>query len=130
MAFFTFPKSTHSPPLNNFFMAKGFITLAQAVEMTSRFRDNKASVVAPSFSGQDILANSDTFDKNGILALLEKSNCAALRLYYGMGTDLKIRPIMVAVDSNDEDIIDGDETAVDDTIRCPPICPVSSPLNS
>ena len=111
-------------------MAKGFITLAQAVEMTTRFRSNKDSVVASSFSGQDILANSDKFDKDAILALLEKSNCAALRLYYGMGQDLKIRPILVAVDSNDEDIIDGDQTAVDDTIRCPPICPVASPLNS
>ena len=107
-----------------------FIPLSQAVEMTTRFRTNKDNVVALSFSGQDILANSDTFDVQSIKELLNKPNCTAVRLYYGMDETLKIKPILVAVNGSDEDIIEGDQTAIDDTIRCPPICPLSSPLNS
>ena len=114
--------------------SSGFITLAQAIEMTTRYRQNKEAVISSSFAGQNILSICDTFSKAALEALLAKPNCVAIRLYYGMNTDLQIRPVVVAVDQNDEDILPDDSTLegediVDDTIKCPPICPPPSPLN-
>ncbi len=115
----------------------GFISLQQAIEMTTRYRQNKAAVINPVYSGSDILSLCDTFNKAAIEALLAKPDCTAIRLYYGMNTDLQVRPILVAVNRNDEDMLPpatlditttGDDI-VDDTIKCPPICPPPSVLN-
>ena len=116
----------------------GFISLQQAIEMTTRYRQNKGSVIAPAFSGSDILSTCDTFNKAAIEALLAKPGCTAIRLYYGMDAGLLVRPILVAVNKNDQDILPpntGDisivgQDIVDDTMRCPPICPPPSVLNS
>jgi hypothetical protein len=116
----------------------GFISLQQAIEMTTRYRQNKGSVIAPAFSGSDILSTCDTFNKAAIEALLAKPGCTAIRLYYGMNADLQVRPILVAVNQNDEDMLPsatggmtttGDDI-VDDAMRCPPLCPPPSALNS
>lgn len=112
----------------------GFISLEKAIEMTQRYRQNKNTVIASSHAGKDILANSDKFDRKVFETLLARPNCKAIRVYYGMREDLKICPIVVAVDANDLDILpassaaEGDDIG-DDTIRCPPICPPPSPLN-
>ncbi len=115
----------------------GFISLNKAIEMTSRYRQNKNAVIDPAFSGNDILAICDTINKAAIEALLAKQGCSAIRLYYGMNDDLQLRPILVAVDQNDEDILpntgNNDEVGtdiVDDALRCPPWCPPPSSLNS
>jgi hypothetical protein len=115
----------------------GFISLNKAIEMTSRYRQNKNTVIDPAFSGNGILAISDTFNKAAIEALLAKPGCTAIRLYYGMDAGLQLRPILVAVGLNNEDILPvnmGNNDAVgtdivDDTIKCPPICPPPSALN-
>ena len=116
----------------------GFISLQQAIEMTTRYRQNKASVIDPAYSANDILCICDTFNKAAIETLLAKPDCTAIRLYYGMNADLQLRPILVAVNQNDEDILPpgtveltatGNDI-VDDTLRCPPYCPPPSPLNS
>ena len=114
--------------------AGAFITLAQAVEMTTRYRQNKNSVISSSFSGQEIIPICDKFDRNVFDTLLAKDGCTAIRIYYGMDTELKIHPIVVAVNGNDEDMLPNGSTLegediVDDSLRCPPICPPSSPLN-
>lgn len=116
--------------------SSGFISLNQAIEMTSRYRQNKDAVIDPAFSGNDILAICDTINKAAIEALLAKTGCTAIRLYYGMNADLQLRPILVAVNQNDEDILPttGNNDLVgtdivDDTIKCPPICPTPSVLN-
>lgn len=118
--------------------SSGFISLQQAIEMTTRYRQNKGSVIDPVYSGSDILSICDTFNKAAIEALLAKQDCTAIRLYYGMDAGLQVRPILVAVNQNDEDILPpdtgGDDTVgqdiVDDTLRCPPFCPPPSALNS
>lgn len=118
--------------------SSGFISLAKAIEMTTLYRKNKEAIIAPSFAGKNILSICDTFNKAAVAALLAKPDCTAIRLYYGMGDDLQIRPILVAVNAKDMDILpDGStldsedigEDIVDDTVKCPPICPPPSPLN-
>jgi len=116
----------------------GFISLQEAIEMTTRYRQNKAAVIDPVYSGNDILSVCDTFNKAAIETLLAKPECTAIRLYYGMNADLQVRPILVAVNKDDEDMlppgtvditITGNDI-VDDTVRCPPWCPPPSSLNS
>ncbi len=115
----------------------GFISLNKAIEMTSRYRQNKNAVIDPAFSGNDILAICDTINKAALETLLAKSGCTAIRLYYGMNADLQLRPILVAVNQNDEDMLPASmgnndmvgTDIVDDTIKCPPICPPPSALN-
>ena len=119
-------------------MSNGFISLQQAIDMTRRYRQNKAAVIDPAYSGNDVLAICDTINKEAIAALLAKPGCTAIRLYYGMNEELQLRPILVAVNKNDEDILPTDtginasvgDDIVDDAMRCPPLCPPPSPLNS
>ena len=111
-----------------------FISLQKAIEMTTRYRQNKEAVTNPTYAGRNILAICDKFDRSMFEILLAKQGCVAIRLYYGMEVDLTIHPIVVAVNQNDEDILpsdgnlEGDDIG-DDTLRCPPYCPVPSPLN-
>lgn len=118
--------------------SSGFISLAKAKEMTARYRQNRNSVISPSYSGQDIIAICDKFDRDVFDKLLSKPDCTAIRLYYGMDESLKIHPIVVAVNEKDEDILPDDSNLEaddigddigDDTLRCPPYCPPPSPLN-
>jgi len=115
-----------------------FISLAKAVEMTTHYRKNKHAVIDPAQSGKEILALSDKFDRSVFDVLLEKPDCSGIRIYYGMDNGLKVHPIVVAVNSKNEDILTDPDTITtlgegddigDDTIRCPPICPPASPLN-
>jgi hypothetical protein len=116
--------------------SSGFISLDKAIEMTTRYRKNRNVVINPTYAGQDILALSDRFDAKVFATLLAKPGCAYIRIYYGMEEDLKIRPLVVAVDENDKDILTSDtnldaegEDVGDDSLRCPPLCPPPSPLN-
>ena len=118
--------------------SNGFISLQQAIEMTTRYRENKEAVIAKEYAGQDILCISDTLNKSAVATLLAKPGCTAIRLYYGMNEELQVRPILVAVNENNEDMLpdtanlDGDdpgEDIVDDAIKCPPLCPPPSKLN-
>ena len=116
-----------------------FISLQQAVEMTTRYRQNKDRVINSQYAGMDILALCDKFDRTTFDTLLEKTDCSAIRIYYGMDESLKIHPVVVAVNESDEDILPDsslgsnleveDDDIGDDALRCPPYCPPPSPLN-
>jgi hypothetical protein len=117
----------------------GFISLQQAIDMTTRYRQNREAVTNPVYAGQDILSICDTLNKTAVATLLAKPGCAAIRLYYGMNEQLQVRPILVAVNANDEDMLpdiatldsdDPGEDIVDDAIKCPPLCPPPSRLNT
>lgn len=123
--------------MNN--QSTGFISLPKAIEMTTRYRQNKEAVLTPEYAAKGVLSICDTFNKSAVETLLKKTGCAALRLYYGMDENMVIRPILVAVNEKDEDMLpaistlengDPGDDIVDDTIKCPPICPPPSPLNS
>ena len=118
-----------------------FISLAQAIAMTQAFRAEKENILAAPYKNQDILPVCETFDRKAFEALLQETDCAYIRIYLGMGADLKIRIIAVGADSAERDILpvvpqgaaesqDGDGNIVEDGMRCPTICPPASPLNS
>ena len=116
-------------------MSQHFITLDQAKKLTKNFRDNKEAILKTEHQNQQIFTICDTFSKEVFQKLLAKSNCSAIRIYYGMDDSLKIKPIVVAVDGNDRDILPGsgtddNEDLGNDSKRCPPYCPPSSPLNA
>lgn len=114
-----------------------FISLEKAVEMTTRYRQNKEAVTNPNYEGKNVFALSDKFDKFIFEKLLAKPGCAGIRIYYGMDIDLKVHPIVVAVNEKDEDILPDsgsvstleDDDMGDDALRCPPWCPPPSSLN-
>lgn len=117
-----------------------FISLQQAVEMTTRFRNEKENILTQSMKGQKILPICETFDRSAIDALLIEKNCTRIRVYFCMDNTLKVKLVIVGVDSNDQDILPpaakattvttSDEVVVEDGQRCPDFCPPPSSLNS
>lgn len=119
-------------------MRKHIITLEKAVTMTSLYRQQKETILATEFKGQDILPLSETVDRAAIDTLLNHPDCTSLRIYYGMSEDNKVHAVLVGVNSEDEDLLPGaassqesedEPVIVDETLRCPPFCPKGSPLN-
>lgn len=114
------------------------ITLQRAVEMTTRYRQEKEQILADPYKGQNILCICETFTRGDIDLVLAQADCVGLRIYYGMDLELKIHAIIVGVNSKNEDILpermagwgDGKDTGiVDEPLRCPPNCPPPSELN-
>jgi hypothetical protein len=109
-----------------------FISLDEAIIMTSRYRDEKENITNPDNRGQNILCFSETFSKGAIQALLETDDCHAIRVYYGMDEGLKVHTLLVAVDSADKDILPDSQTQdakiVEVGRRCPDYCPPPSSL--
>lgn len=114
------------------------ISLEKAVEMTTLYRENRTAILKEQYQFTDILALSETFNKDAIVALLQQENCVAFRIYYGMSDDLKVHAILVGVNEKGEDILpttstegvaDGDGDILEDASRCPNYCPPESPLN-
>jgi hypothetical protein len=105
------------------------ISLQTAIDMTTLYRVNRPSN----------FPICETFEKDAILALMETTGCAFLRIYYGMKPNLDVDAILVAVNDAGEDILppssasadsSDNGTLLEDGYRCPEACPPSSPLNS
>lgn len=117
-----------------------FITLDHAITMTGTYRNNRELILDAGYQGQNILALSETFNREAFDHLLATEGCAGLRIYYGMDAGLKVHAVIVAVNSLNEDLLPAtsiasnlnsdDEVIVEEGQRCPPICPDPSPLNS
>lgn len=115
-----------------------FISLQEAVNMTSLYRKEMNEILAEPFKNKNILGICETVDKENLLKLLNKPGCEKLRIYYGMREDLGVHAILVAVNANDEDMLPTkqrddnttDEDLLDNLLKCPTICPPGSPLNS
>lgn len=109
------------------------ISLNDAVAMTTRFRNNRATILGSNY--QSALCNSETFNGTDVTTLL--TGATALRIYYGMDEDLKVHALLVAVDEEGKDILPASDTLtgnddifiMEQGIRCPPICPPESDLN-
>lgn len=119
-------------------MSNNFISLAQAIDYTTRYRTNLPNMLTASFTGA--LSYSETFDAAAIQAVLNQPGCVGFRAYYGMKPDNKVCTIFVGVNENNEDMIgtlsvvggisqDDDGLIVDDGATCPPFCPPLSDLN-
>lgn len=124
--------STNSIPSAN----SHLINLTTAADLTTRFRSNRNSILQTNYQSQDILPLSETFNRNDIDLLLAQEDCAAIRIYYGMDTDLKLHAVMVAVNEDNEDILpsailnNAEDIIVEEGQRCPIFCPPQSALNS
>ena len=118
------------------------IPFAKAIEMAQLYRDNRESILLPAYRGQDILALNETFEKEAVLQMLNQTGCIAMRIYYGMNDDLKVHAILVGVNASNEDmlpegilypvsnvIVENSGELLEESNRCPPNCPPSSPLN-
>lgn len=104
------------------------ITLTQAIDYTTRFRENH---------GAD-MPYSETFLGSSVKALLNQRLCHSFRIYLGRKADNRICSILVAVDENGHDIlppnspaatIEDDGIILEDAFQCPPLCPPPSLLN-
>jgi hypothetical protein len=94
------------------------ITLAQAVDYTTRFRENP---------GVD-MPYSETYLASSVKALLEQDGCHSFRIYLGRKADSRICSVLVAVDENGQDILpsnnpalltDEDGIILEDAFQCP-----------
>lgn len=106
------------------------ISLEEAVTLTTRFRESRP---------QDV-AICETLDKESVRKMLTVDGAEKLRIYHGRRENGEITAVLVAADVNGNDILpsasdskqvwDDDEALIlDDTIRCPELCPPPSPLN-
>ena len=112
------------------------ILLQTAIDMTTLYRTNRETILDTSYKGKGILPLSETFNRGAIDALLAVTNCAGIRIYYGMDEDDKVHAVLVAVNSSNEDLLPGnsleeneDPIIVELGQRCPPTCPPTSDLN-
>lgn len=114
-----------------------FISLQQAINMTTLYRSERENILASPYMGQNILALSETFNRSVFDTLLAKPGCVSIRIYYGMDPSLKVHAILVPVNENNEDILPASSVALTDPgedigeqgQRCPEECPPDSPLN-
>lgn len=111
------------------------ITLQQAVEMTTRYRQEKAAILKPEYNS-DILARAETFSRSAFDELLGQKGCVSIRAYYGMDEKKNVKLLFVGVNAENEDMLpseknglNGEASIQDVGQRCPPICGKQSPLN-
>jgi hypothetical protein len=104
------------------------ISLAQAIEMTKRFRASRP----------ENFPICETFSIEAVTKLLATPGCASLRVYYGMKENGNTDALLVAVNAAGEDLLPAanaaaspvdDPIIVEDGYRCPDDCPPPSPLN-
>jgi hypothetical protein len=121
-----------------------FISLQDAIDMTTAYRASNETILKTQYQNQSILPLSEAFGRDVFDSVLGISGCEGLRIYYGMGEDLKVHAIIVATDENGDDILpeenfssspafateEGGGYIIENGNRCPDTCPASSPLNS
>jgi len=111
---------------------KNLVPLSDAKLMVKTYLENKSKVIP----NDSTLPNTETFDSEAFVALLNQPDCVKVRLYYGMNENLEICAIIVGVDSNGNEIyienkgLNGvDETyVIEDGLKCPPACNVENKI--
>ncbi|HTD95194.1 MAG TPA: hypothetical protein VK644_15315 [Chitinophagaceae bacterium] len=115
-----------------------FISLQEAIQMTTVYRNEKENILAPAYQRKNILCRSESFGRDVFDSLLAQPDCQGIRVYYGMDDALKVHAIFVGYDSKDADILPssapGDSGPPSTGIgesgkRCPDDCPPPSDLN-
>lgn len=108
---------------------KNLMPLSDGKLMVKNYLDNKSKV----FTGEITLPNTETYDSEAFVALLNQPDCVKIRIHYGMNEENVICAIFVGVDSNGNEItIKGagisssgnneDEYVIEISTKCPPTC--------
>lgn len=107
------------------------ISLEVAIQLTGRFQSDRP----------ENMPVCETFEKQSVLNMLNVEGAAKIRIYYGQKENGEICAILVAADEEGKDILpeqnksdnqaNEDEEAyiLEDSYRCPYLCPPESPLN-
>jgi hypothetical protein len=118
-------------------MPAHYLSVTDAAAMTSRLRTNKETVLDSANRNTGIIPICETFARSAFDAILADTNCTKVRIYTAMDSNLKLRFVIVGVNSSDEDIFLSDtsndtpvDCAIELGIRCPDTCPPDSSLNS
>jgi hypothetical protein len=109
---------------------KNLMPLSEGKLMVKTYLENKSKV----FTGEFTLPNTETYDAEAFVALINQPDCVKIRIHYGMDNNKEICAIFVGVDSNGNEVtIKGqsvssninteDEYVIEVSTRCPPICP-------
>lgn len=67
------------------------ISIEKAKEMTKRFREQKDLMLIPDVRALDVFTICETFNRHAFDRILEQQACVAIRIYYGMTPERKIR---------------------------------------
>jgi hypothetical protein len=108
---------------------KNLMPLADGKVMVKSYLENKSKV----FTGDITLPNTETYDSEAFVALLNQPDCVKIRIHYGMNEENVICAIFVGVDSNGNEITiknngiiankgADDEYVIELSTKCPPIC--------
>ena len=109
---------------------KNLMPLSDGKLMVKTYLENKLKVLPTDLT----LPNTETYDSEAFVALLNQPDCVKVRLYYGMNEKLEICAIFVGVDTNGNEITikgagiansinAGDEYVIEVSTKCPPNCP-------
>ena len=111
-------------------MPSNFISLQDARDMTTAYRNQKENLLKTNLQNQNILPICETFDRSAFDTVLSDTSCAKVRVYLAI-VDNKIRIVVVGVNSSDEDILPSgtENKIIEQGQRCPPECPPPSALN-
>jgi hypothetical protein len=115
-----------------------FISLQEAIAMTTLYRQERENILESNYQNQNILPIAESFGRSAFDSVLAQSGCAGLRIYYGMAEDLKVHAIIVGMDTSGNDLLpesnqlseEDEELIIERGNRCPELCDSSSPLNS
>lgn len=109
---------------------KNLMPLSDGKLMVKTYLDNKSKV----FTGEFTLPNTETYDSEAFIALLNQPDCVQVRIHYGMNEDNVICAIFVGVDSfgneitiknsgNSGNAAGTEEYVIELSTKCPPNCP-------
>lgn len=112
---------------------KNLMPLSEGKLMVKTYLENKSKVLPSDLT----LPNTETFDSDAFVELLNQPDCVKIRLYYGMNEKLEICAIILGVDSNGNEITikgnknsvsinEPDEYVIEISTKCPPNCPPES----
>jgi hypothetical protein len=105
---------------------KHIIDLTKAAEMTERYRRN----VPKDGDGVYVLKLGGSFDKDAINQLTAQTKFDGLRYYFALNDKKEMTVVLVAIDSNGNDIIGTGAIILDHASLCPFDCGTSNVLNT
>ena len=114
-----------------------FISLQDAINMTTLYRAERENILAEEYREQNILSICETFDRDVFDIVLAQEGCKGLRVYYGMKENYQVHAIVVGVNENNEDMLPTtgmlpateNFSIIEEARRCPDDCPPPSDLN-